>query len=171
NTFWLPILLRSSKYGRVYVHQVRYPKGQMRLYAKAARLQAPSRVIARAISAEVPRLAHKVSVVPNPVPRATVDPPPIAQRPRIVLYVGRVHPEKGLRILVDAFVSGARSAFANWKLVIVGSAEERLGGGGGKYLLDLERRAQGTREQVVFRGGVYDPLTLEKEFCAAQLFV
>ena len=41
NTFWLPVLLRSSKYGKVYVQVARYPKGQMRFYVKAARLQAP----------------------------------------------------------------------------------------------------------------------------------
>src|ERR1700682_1485931 len=42
NTFWLPILLRNSKRGRVYVQVARYPKGQMRFYGKAARLQPPS---------------------------------------------------------------------------------------------------------------------------------
>jgi len=75
NTFWLPILLRNSKYGRVYVQVARYPKGQMRFYGRAARLQAPSQAVARAISAEVPRLTNKIAVVPNPVPRSTISPP------------------------------------------------------------------------------------------------
>src|ERR1700686_1500742 len=94
NTFWLPILLRNSKYGRVYVQVARYPKGQMRFYGKAARLQAPSHAVARAIDAESPRLAQKVSVVPNPVPASKIasSPPPLAVRDKIILFVGRVHP-------------------------------------------------------------------------------
>jgi glycosyltransferase involved in cell wall biosynthesis len=171
NTFWLPILLRNAKRGRIYVHVVRYPKGQMRLYSKAARLQAPSRFIAHAIAAEAPKLAHKVAVVPNPVPRATGDPLPIAQRQRIILYVGRIHPEKGLHLLIDSFAGAARTAFADWKLVIVGSAEATLGGGGESYLRNLVRRAESTREQIIFRGGVYDPTALEQELSAARLFV
>src|ERR1043165_6634141 len=46
NTFWLPLLLPRAKYGLVYLHVTRYPKGQMRFYRKAARLQAPSRAVA-----------------------------------------------------------------------------------------------------------------------------
>src|SRR5712692_1414926 len=111
NTFWLPILLRNSKRGHVYVHVGRYPKGQMRFYGRAARLQAPSQAIARAISAEVPRLTNKIAVVPNPVPRSTISPPATGDRDKIIVFVGRVHPEKGVHVLVDAFASGARAAF------------------------------------------------------------
>src|SRR5258707_5552694 len=42
NTFWLPILLRNSRRGKIYVHVGRYPKGQMCFYGKVARLQSPS---------------------------------------------------------------------------------------------------------------------------------
>src|SRR6266436_7053296 len=52
NTFWLPILLRSSRRGHVYVHVARYPKGQIRCYGKAARLQTPSHAGVRAVVAE-----------------------------------------------------------------------------------------------------------------------
>ena len=68
NTFWLPLLLRNSKHGQIYVHATRYPKGQMRFYKRAARLQAPSHAVARAIAAEAPALAQRISVIPNPVP-------------------------------------------------------------------------------------------------------
>ena len=60
NTFWLPLLLRNSKRGQIYVHATRYPKGQMRFYKKAARLQAPSHAVARAIAAEAPALAKNI---------------------------------------------------------------------------------------------------------------
>ena len=71
NTFWLPLLLRNSKRGRVYVHVARYPKGQTRFYGKAARLQAPSHAVARAVMDEAPKLASRVSVIPYPAPGST----------------------------------------------------------------------------------------------------
>src|SRR5439155_20815739 len=78
NTFWLPILLRNSKRGQVYVHVARYPKGQMRFYGKAARLQTPSAAVAQAVAAEAPRPAQRITVIPYPAPRRTAElgPPP-----------------------------------------------------------------------------------------------
>ena len=51
HTFWLPILVRSTKYGKLYVHVGRSPKGQMKLYRHAARLQTVSSPIAKRIPA------------------------------------------------------------------------------------------------------------------------
>ena len=92
NTFWLPILVRNSRRGKVYVQVARYPKGQMRLYGGAARLQAPSHAVGRAIAAEASHLAEKIAVVPNPVsaPISTAPPPPMENRDKRILYVGRI---------------------------------------------------------------------------------
>jgi len=171
NTFWLPILLRNSKYGRVYVQVARYPKGQMRFYGKASRLQAPSNAIARAITAEAPRLAQKVSVVPNPVPRSAISPPAIGDRDQIMLFVGRVHPEKGVHVLVDAFASGARVAFADWKLMIVGPIETKLGGGGEAYLASLQHAARNAEGKISFAGAIFDSAKLAEAYRSAHLFV
>jgi glycosyltransferase involved in cell wall biosynthesis len=171
NTFWLPILLRNSKYGRVYVQVARYPKGQMRFYGKASRLQAPSHAVARAIAAEAPRLAQKVSVVPNPVPKSAISPPAIGDRDRIMLFVGRVHPEKGVHVLVDAFASGARAAFADWKLMIVGPTETRLGGGGEAYLASLQHAAENAEGKISFAGAIFDSAKLAEGYRSARLFV
>lgn len=169
HTFWLPILLRSSKRGKIYVHVGRYPKGQMRFYRHVARLQTLTRALARAISEEVPDLEPKISVVPNPAPepQAPGAPLSLAEREKIMLFVGRVHPEKGIHLLVEAF-AGKPPAFEDWKLVIVGPAEIKLGGGGTGYLIDLKRRARDAA--VVFRGPIFDPLALEKEFRSARIF-
>src|SRR5438105_4136531 len=82
NTFWLPILLRNSRHGRVYVHVARYPKGQIRFYGKAARLQTPSRAVARAVAAEAPKLTQKITVIPYAAPGSAgeLEPPPFADR-------------------------------------------------------------------------------------------
>lgn len=173
NTFWLPILLSGSKRGKVYVHAGRYPKGQMRFYGRAARLQAPSHPIARAIAAEAPRLAHKVAVIPYPVTRSTTTgvPPVISDRDKIILFVGRVHPEKGVHVLVDAFGSGARAAFADWKLMIVGPTQTKLGGGGEAYSASLQRAAAKAEGKIIFVGPIFDATELASVFRNARLFI
>jgi len=171
NTFWLPLLLRNSKRGRIYVHVARYPKGQTRFYAKASRLQAPSRVVADAVSAEAPKLAGRVAVVPYPVPASTnkSEPSPVAARAKVILFVGRIHPEKGVDLLVDAFAGAPNAVFEEWKLVIIGPAQSKFGGGGEPYLDDLKRRARDAA--VVFRGPIFDSSALEEEYRSAQIFV
>jgi glycosyltransferase involved in cell wall biosynthesis len=171
NTFWLPILLRNSKRGRLYVHVARYPKGQTRFYGSAARLQAPSHAVARAVMDDAPQLASRVSVIPYPAPGSTSgsEPPPVDQRQKIILFVGRIHPEKGVDLLLDAFAGKANAIFAGWKLMIIGSAESKFGGGGEEYLAGLRRLAQDAA--VIFRGPVFDPLELENEFRSARIFV
>jgi glycosyltransferase involved in cell wall biosynthesis len=173
NTFWLPIFLRGSKQGKIYVHAGRYPKGQMRFYGRAARLQAPSHPVARAIATEAPRLAHKVGVIPYPVTRSTTTgvPPAINDRSKIILFVGRVHPEKGVHVLVDAFASGARAAFADWKLMIVGPTETKLGGGGEAYLASLQRAAENVEGKISFAGAIFDASELVSVFRKARLFI
>jgi glycosyltransferase involved in cell wall biosynthesis len=173
NTFWLPILLRNSKHGKVYVHVARYPKGQMRFYGRAARLQAPSHAVARAIAEQAPQLQDKIAVVPYPAPQAKMDhaPLPTGKREKIILFVGRVHPEKGVHLLVDAFANMPRDLCSEWKLSILGPAEEELGGGGERYLTELKRVAAKAGGQVFFRGAIFDSAMLEQNFRAARLFV
>lgn len=173
NTFWLPIFLRGSRHGKIYVHAGRYPKGQMRFYGRAARLQAPSHPIGRAIAAEAPRLAHKVGVIPYPVAGSTTTgvPPAINDRSKIILFVGRVHPEKGVHVLVDAFVNGARGAFADWKLMIVGPTQTKLGGGGEAYLASLQRAAGRAEGRISFAGPIFDSAKLANAYRNARLFI
>jgi glycosyltransferase involved in cell wall biosynthesis len=173
NTFWLPILLRSSKRGKVYVHVARYPKGQMRLYRKAARLQAPSEAVARAILTEAPQLQQKIKVISYPAPQSANEnaPPPIAERNKTILFVGRVHPEKGVHLLIDAFASLPPDLSSEWKLSIVGPAEEELGGGGQEYLAGLKRSASKAAGKVFFPGPVFDSVALEQNFRNARLFI
>lgn len=171
NTFWLPILLRDPRSGRLYVHVGRYPKGQMRFYHRAARLQAPSNAVGSAIAAEAPHLSERVSVIPYPAPGPTSGAPPLAGRRKIILYVGRVHPEKGVHLLVDVFVRGTPTAFIGWKLMIVGPTETKFGGGGENYLDALGRSVAGIAGQVIFAGSVFDPVALEQIFIDARVFV
>jgi glycosyltransferase involved in cell wall biosynthesis len=173
NTFWLPILVPDSNSGRVYVHVARYPKGQMRLYSRVARLQAPSNAVARAVVNQVPRLEKKISVIPYPAPPpvSESEPPAMSARGKIILYVGRVHPEKGVHLLVKAFASQASTIFADWRLMILGPVEAKFGGGGTSYFNGLEKFAAKTANQTIFAGPIFDVSELERTFRASRLFV
>jgi glycosyltransferase involved in cell wall biosynthesis len=172
NTFWLPLLVRDSSPGKIYVHVGRYPKGQMRFYGRAARLQAPSSDVADAVKREARSAAQKVIAIPYPRPQiiSAVAPLPFGARAKIVLYVGRVHPEKGVHFLVEAFTRLRRSNFADWKLIIVGSTDSKKGGGGEDYFRQLQQSAAVARDRIVFRGPIFDAAALEEEFRAARIF-
>jgi glycosyltransferase involved in cell wall biosynthesis len=155
NSFWSPVvlgLLRGRK-GRIVVHVARFPKGQMWLYRGADVLQAISSPVAQAIVEQQPRLGARVRVLGYPVDLATFTRrgTPVHGAPREILYVGRVHPEKGLRLLVQAFRRVVESA-PDARLRVVGPIEERHGGGGDSYLRALKADAAGLN--VSFDGAV-----------------
>lgn len=166
NTFWLPMFLRNATRGRLYVHVARYPKGQMRFYRHSARLQAPSNSIVQAIVGEVPGMKSKITKIPYPRPNAAGEGvPPFSTREQKIIYVGRLHPEKGVHLLVGAITDGP------WKLVIIGPWEHQLGGGGEGYWRELRALAAKKDGLVEFRGPIFEPEKLEFEFRTARLFV
>lgn len=171
NTFWLPLLVRDCVRGKLYVHVARFPKGQMRFYSRAARLQTVSRPVAAAIEQEAPQFAARVRVVPYPlidVDSGTEE--PAAGREKQVLFVGRIHPEKGLHLLIQAFASIPLERLANWRLVLVGPAEVRLGGGGDKYLSQLHALAAPIADRVDWVGPVFDTSQLAALYRQAAVF-
>lgn len=156
NCIWLPVLIRNAKKGALYVHVARYPKGQMRLYAHAARLQTVSETVAVVIRKELPTLADKVHVIP---PFLINSPPAINfketrnNRKKTFLYVGRVHPEKGLHLLIPAFRGACQALHGEWKLEIVGPTKANMGGGGEKYLAELKNLCGGAPD-ILWHGFV-----------------
>ena len=172
NTFWLPLLAGRADLGKLYVHVARAPKGQMRFYGKAARFQAPSSVIAEAIEREAPSLKDRIVVLPYAAPAhiSGEAPLPFEMRDRVVLFVGRVHPEKGVHLLVQAFMEECDGALRGWTLRIVGPTEVAQGGGGESYLR-LLREVAGSSGRVQYRGPIFDPIELERAYRSARLFV
>ncbi len=174
NTFWLPILVRSKKWGRLYVHVARYPRGQMRFYRHAARLQTVSAPIAEAIRLEIPGFTNLVSTIPYPLSdwsdnkaARTND----GSREKQILYVGRIHPEKGVQLLLNAFARLSSEQTERWKVVIVGPAETRFGGGGEVFLAELHRIAEPIRDKVEWIGPEFDADALAARYRRASLFV
>jgi glycosyltransferase involved in cell wall biosynthesis len=169
NTFWLPLLVRGRSRGLVYVHVQRGPKGQMRWYKHVARLLAVSQAIADAIIAEAPQLRTKVRVIPNALP-FQIEPAPAAPRDQTILFVGRIHPEKGIELLLRSLLCLPREILANWRLKIVGPHEIRLGGGGDSFLRSMQQLGEKSGAQVQWLGSIFDESELAAQYRAALIF-
>lgn len=170
NTFWAPLVFSPRRHGPLWVHVQRYPKGQMILYRKAARLQTVSQVIADAIIRQAPAYRSRVCIIPNPLPPlvALADPP--ARDPRLVLFVGRLHPEKGLELLLQA-ARVAQASAPRLRFRIVGPWEARFGGGGEEFWRRLRALAEPLGTAVEFTGPVFDEKVLAQHFASASVFV
>lgn len=170
NTFWAPLLFRTKRHGAIWVHVQRYPKGQMKHYDRALCLQTVSGVIARAIMTEAPQLADRVRVIPNPLPLVIAPPQPVKKNPNLILFVGRVHPEKGLVLLIEAMVL-LQQQRPGVRLRVVGPWEERFGGGGAEFSLRLQHLAEPLGDAIEFVGPVFDEATLSAHYEEAAVFV
>lgn len=176
HTFWAPILHRwFPQTGRCYVHAARFPKGQMRFYGTAARLQTVSSPVAEAILDEIgPGQRNRVQSIPYPVhlPAAFRDfqsrPP---AKPLRLLYVGRIHPEKGVHLILEALRGLDPDHRGALQLDLVGPDKAEEGGGGPAYLKNLQALAADIHPAVRFYGPVYDSDALNDHYRAADLFL
>ena len=169
NTFWLPLLTRTTRRGLVCVHVARGPKGQIRFYAQVARLHAVSRAIADQIVAEAPRLQDKVHVIPNALP-FRMDHEVGSAREQTILFVGRVHPEKGLELFLRALPHLPAEMLAAWKIRIVGPHETHLGGGGAAFLRELQALGERSGACIEWPGQIFDPEKLAEEYRNSLVF-
>lgn len=166
NTFWSPIFLSSKLKKRCMVDVQRMPKGQMHFYGKISRLRTNSSAVEEAVYKEISQNNLKrIVMIPNPLPfKNSKQGDPACKKP-IILYVGRIHPEKGLELLINAF----KLIESNWKLKIVGPWETEAGGGGLSYLQNLKFLAGDSN--IEFLGPIYNMDILNKNYKEASLFV
>lgn len=166
NTFWAPILLPKNLKERCMIDVGRMPKGQMKLYTACSRLRANSSVVSKAIKQEIlSRYQKKVITIPNPLPFKDIQNTDLKEKKKVILYVGRIHQEKGLEILLNAFKGSA----TDWKLKIVGPCEFEAGGGGKTYLNLLTKLTLGY--DVTFTGPVFNTDELQGYYREASIFV
>ncbi|MBD2596472.1 glycosyltransferase family 4 protein [Nostoc spongiaeforme FACHB-130] len=173
NDFWLPVFAAlRPRVGKIVINANRFPKGQYRLglYQKTALFAAASQAIQDQILQEYPAAITRIKVIPNPIDTNIFYPAPrspIKPIELIILYVGRVHPEKGIHILVEAFAILSQQ-FSSIKLRIIGPYKENQGGGGQKYLATLQSQAQGLN--VEFLEPIFNVQKLAAAYREADLF-
>jgi len=170
HTFWMPILARNPRHGSLYIHVGRSPKGQMRLYKHAVRFQTVSSAIGDAIQNELPiKKKSNVKVLPYPLDSTflTFSNTTVEKKNRI-LYAGRIHPEKGLELLLKGFAELAKPLRQQWELKIIGPWRKAEGGAGKKFLDSLKASAIGLN--VHFQEPIFDQESLVREYDEASLF-
>jgi glycosyltransferase involved in cell wall biosynthesis len=100
-----------------------------------------------------------------------------------ILYVGRIHPEKGLGLLAEALrlladrdqrpkdqkTNRLSAEAADWECVLVGPVAQGEGGGGEAFAAKLKRQLQGL--PVRLEAPVFDPEALAKIYDEADVFV
>jgi glycosyltransferase involved in cell wall biosynthesis len=155
--------------GRIYVHVARFPKGQLVLYQRADRFQAVSSAVANAIKSQTPSLASRVVTICNPVSSKY-----FTNSPKVptVLFVGRIAREKGVHLLIHAFLRiKGKSSDAQWKLRIIGPHGLEHGGDGALYLEELKTLAAPLGERCEFTGPIFDEGALIRQYASAGIFV
>ncbi len=170
HTFWLPILARNDRHGKLYVHVGRSPKGQMKFYRHAARLQTVSSPIVRRIHQELPPKAHGLANrLPYPLDPAFLKPADHqSPRDKTILFAGRIHPEKGLDLLICAYRNLPEQIQHQWKLKILGPWRKEHGGAGSPYMESLRKLAEGT--DIQFMEPIFDQQLLVQEYDKASIF-
>ncbi|CAM4011546.1 glycosyltransferase family 4 protein [Bordetella tumulicola] len=118
-------------------------------YPHAASVVALTRGTADWLAQHVP--GCKLAVIPNPVhwPLSRAEPvqmPPPAEGRRRLLAVGRLHPDKGFDLLIQAFASVA-GQHPDWDLIILGEGTERA-------RLQAQADAAGLQARVAMPGRV-----------------
>lgn len=171
NSLLLPFaFLLTPGAGKLVVHIARMPKGQLRYYPHNASIHTVSNAVLKAIERECPRLALRTFVIPYPVDSEVFAPPRITRDYRgssTFLYVGRVHPEKGIDVLLEAFARLVETQ-RDVLLRIVGPWRTEEGGGGTAYLTRIKSRAKSL--PIEFLEPIYDKQALAEVYRNADYF-
>jgi glycosyltransferase involved in cell wall biosynthesis len=108
-------------------------------------------------------LRQPVVVIPNGIDVPTTPAAPRAHGPRRLLYLGRLHPIKGLESLLRAWADVARN-FGDWELRLVGPGED-------SYVSRLAQLATDLQlPRVSFGGPSYGAAKI-REYGSADLYV
>ena len=175
NNVSLPIHLPwlRPQAGRVVVVLGRMPKGQIRFYRRAARLVATSDAVAARVARECPALAPRTRVFPNPIDWE-LHARSAAQRgePVTIGFVGRLHPEKGLELLLRATVRlAAEPGLPRWRVVLRGPSDVQRGGGGEAYVQRLQSEfGPKLGERLAWEPPVFDEAILARCYGTLDIF-
>jgi glycosyltransferase involved in cell wall biosynthesis len=171
NTFWTPVLCILFKYKyKVSVYNVeRIPKGQFKLYKHVDRLSCVSIIVGDILAKQTPSVKNKIKIINNPVNTDVFYSKHNNRTDNFIklIYTGRVHPEKGLDILVKSFCK-LKAEYTNLQLSIVGARDIAHGGGGQEYINRLNSLAGNYK--INFIDPIYMPQQLRDEIMSHDIF-
>ncbi len=174
NTVALPVWLRRLKpsAGRVVAVIARMPKGQTRFYSRVDRLLSLSRAVTARIIAENPALASRIVPFPLPIDWALHAASAARSAPLTIGYIGRLHPEKGIALLLAAAARLAtRTDLPPWRLVLLGPVAIPGGGGGEPWLDQLRARyGPALASRLTILPPEYDPAKLARHYGSLDIF-
>jgi glycosyltransferase involved in cell wall biosynthesis len=177
NTVTLPVWLRRVKpsAGRVVAVLARMPKGHGRAYGGVDLLFSLSDAVTAKLRAENPRLAARIAPFPYPIDwalQAGAAHQSASAAPLLIGYVGRIHPEKGLQLLLAAAAQLAeRADLPAWRLSLVGPVSVAQGGGGEVFRDALVREfAPALRDRLAFSPPEFDAAKLAAQYGGMDVF-
>jgi glycosyltransferase involved in cell wall biosynthesis len=177
NTVTLPVWLRRLKpsAGRVVAVLARMPKGHGWAYGGVDLLFSLSAAVTAKLKAENPRLAARIVPFPYPIDwalhahSAAQAAPPAPVR---IGYIGRIHPEKGLHLLLAAARRlAARTDLPAWRLELTGPVSVAQGGGGEAFRDGLVSEfAPVLGDRLAFLPAEFDATRLAAVYGGLQVF-
>ncbi len=169
NDLFSPWLLAArGRARRTLVAVGRAPKGQYRFYPRELNLAVPTQAIRDAVAAEAPHLDKQCHVLPYAIDTHCFKPAARQGARNQLLFAGRIHPEKGLELLIAAFrqLSARDPAL---RLRIIGPVAIDQGGAGEGYRKALEEK---TRDlPVEWLDPLYDTSALADVYRACGRFI
>lgn len=145
NDFWLPFMMQfgGGVRGKLVVAAHRFPKRQYRLYRHADAVIAVSQPVANAIRAQEPALAGRVFTINNPVDTRMFHGIPRKPEDKVVVGIlGRIHPEKGVHLLLESTERLVKRG-CPMRVKVAGPWEQSQGGGGERYWRKIRQMAEG----------------------------
>lgn len=177
NTVTLPAWLhtRRSDVGLVCAVVARTPKGHGRFYGHVDVLLSLSAAVTTALLSENRRLAPKIVAFPYPIDcalQAAAAAGRSSYGPLTVGYVGRIHPEKGIALLLEAAAQLIdRREVPAWELRLIGPVAVAHGGGGEDYQRRLVAQFAPTLgDRLRFDGPEFDPQRLAAAYASIDVF-
>ena len=112
----------------------------------------------------------RIRTIPNPLP--FLPPPlPAEEREPVILYCGRLHPEKGIALLIEAFAQACSRGLSGYTLRLVGPADTPAGGGGLSWLEGLLAPPLAAGLPIEWLGPIYHEQQLQRHYLQADMFV
>lgn len=157
-----------NKAGQVVAMPGRMPKGQFKLYRKPTRILVPSSPVKEAVIQERPSFSPLIRTIGYPI-----DYPSLSHgerrkdHPVTIGYIGRIHREKGVELLIEACRKLADQKLPPWRVIICGPSDISRGGSGSDYLKSLKERSP---ECIEYREAIFNESDLHEIYRQCDLF-